>query len=162
MRSTMRKSVVLCVCCLLASCAWFESREARARKLVESQLQGIDWNDVDQYPLFEDCDETAAKAAQRACFEETLLLHFSRTLEDFEFLMAGDVEDTLYMDFIVDREGTIAVMDIERNNEVANQIPEFNGVITQSLKSLPRVDPALKRGIPVNAKFRIPLVLNTN
>jgi hypothetical protein len=83
-------------------------------------------------------------------------------LEGFEFLMADDVEDTLYMDFLVDLEGTITVLDIEQNREVADQIPEFNGVITQSLKSLPPVAPALKRGIPVNAKFRIPLILNTN
>ena len=162
MRFTMRKWVILGLCWLLASCAWFESREVKARKLVEAQLEGIDWNDVDQYPLFDDCDETAIKEAQRACFEETLLLHFSQTLRDFEFLMADDVEDTLYMDFIVDREGSISVLDIEQNNDVADQIPEFNGVITQSLKSLPRAAPALKRGIPVNAKFRIPLILNTN
>lgn len=158
----MRKSVVFCVCFLLASCTWFESREARTRKLVEAQLEGIDWNDVDQYPLFQDCDETAIKEAQRACFQETLLRHFSQTLDGFEFLMADDMEDTLYMDFLVDSAGAISVLDIEQNIEVADQIPEFNGVITQSLKSLPPVAPALKRGIPVNAKFRIPLVLNTN
>jgi hypothetical protein len=118
--------------------------------------------EVDQYPLFKDCDETVVKQEQRACFEQTLLHHFSQTLEGFEFLMADDVEDTLYMDFLVDLEGTITVLDIEQNREVADQIPEFNGVITQSLKSLPPVAPALKRGIPVNAKFRIPLILNTN
>lgn len=158
----MRKWVILSLCWLLASCAWFESREARTRKLVETQLHGIDWNEVDQYPLFKDCDETVVKQEQRACFEQTLLHHFSQTLEGFEFLMADDVEDTLYMDFLVDLEGTITVLDIEQNREVADQIPEFNGVITQSLKSLPPVAPALKRGIPVNAKFRIPLILNTN
>jgi hypothetical protein len=158
----MRKSVVFCVCFLLASCAWFESRESKTKKLVEAQLEGIDWNDVDQYPLFEDCDETAIKEAQHNCFQETLLRHFSQTLDGFEFLLADNVEDTLYMDFLVDREGGITVLDIEQNNEVAAQIPEFNGVVTQSLKSLPPVAPALKRGIPVNAKFRIPLILNTN
>jgi len=147
---------------LLASCAWFESREVQTQKLIDAELHGINWNDVDQYPLFADCDESASKAAQKECFEQTLLLHFSRTLQDFEFVLDDSLTDTLYLDFLVDREGKITVLDMERNREVTSQIPEFEGVITQSLKSLPHLEPALKRGIPVNAKIRIPLVLNTN
>lgn len=151
----------MCFFCLFASCKWFDSRETRTRKLVQAELKSIDWNDVDQYPLFSDCDETNAKEAQKNCFEQTLLLHFSSTLHDFEFVLDQEVDDVIYVDFLVDREGAISVLDIERNDAVQDQIPEFNGVITQSLKSLPRLAPALKRGIPVNAKFRIPLVLNT-
>jgi hypothetical protein len=90
------------------------------------------------------------------------LLHFSSTLHDFEFVLDQDVDDVIYVDFLVDKDGAISVLDIEKNAAVQDQIPEFNGVITQSLKSLPRLAPVLKRGIPVNAKFRIPLVLNTN
>lgn len=129
--------------------------------LVEEELQSIDWNDVDQYPLFDDCDETVSKTAQRECFENTLLLHFSMTLQDFEFALDEEVDDTIYVDFLVDREGGMSVLDIQENNMIKEQIPEFDAIITQSLKSLPRVEPALKRGIPVNAKFRIPIVLNT-
>lgn len=158
----MRKLGIVCLLCLLASCEWFESKDSRTKKLVEAELQGIDWNDVDQYPLFADCDETAAKEAQKHCFEQTLLLHFSMTLQDFEFVLEEAVPDTIYVDFLVDRDGGISVLDIERDPEIQNQNPEFNGVVTQCLKSLPRVAPALKRGIPVSAKFRIPLVLNTH
>jgi hypothetical protein len=129
---------------------------------VEKELQSIDWNDVDQYPLFDDCDESVPKAAQKECFEKTLLLHFSMTLKDFEFVLSEDVTDSIYVDFLVDREGGMTVLDIEENSVIHQQIPEFDGIIAQSLKSLPRVEPALKRGIPVNAKFRIPLLLNTN
>lgn len=158
----MRKSGILCLLCLLASCDWFTSREAKTQMLVEKELHGIDWNDVDQYPLFDDCDETATKAAQKECFENTLLLHFSMTLQDFEFALSEDLEDNIYVDFLVDKEGVMTVLDIEEHRAIKEQIPEFNGIITQSFKSLPRVEPALKRGIPVNAKFRIPLVLNTH
>lgn len=162
METSMRKLGTLCCCILLASCTWFESRETKARKMAEAELQGIDWNDVDQYPLFSDCDETASKQAQKECFEQTLLMHFSMTLQDFEFVLDNDVDDTIYVDFLVDHEGEISIVDIERNSAVAAQIPEFDGVITQSLKTLPRLAPALKRGMPVKAKFRIPLILKTN
>ena len=158
----MRKLVLLWGLCALGSCTWFESREVKTRKLVNAELSSINWNDVDQYPLFADCDETANKAAQKECFEQNLLQHFSMTLQDFEFILDDELADTLYMDFLVDHNGAISVLDIERNRTIIQQIPEFNGVITQSLKSLPKLEPALKRGIPVNAKFRIPLILNTN
>ncbi|NAS10457.1 hypothetical protein [Poritiphilus flavus] len=157
----MRNFLILGCCLLLLSCNWFASPETRTRKLVEAELLSIDWNDVDQYPLFDDCDETAPKSAQKECFENTLLLHFSMTLQDFEFTLDQDIDDTIYMDFLVDREGSMSVLYIEENQLVNDQIPEFNGIISQSLKSLPRVEPALKRGNPVNAKFRIPIVLNT-
>lgn len=158
----MRKLVLLWGLCALGSCTWFESREVKTRKLVNAELSSINWNDVDQYPLFADCDETASKAAQKECFEQYLLQHFSMTLQDFEFILDDELADTLYMDFLVDHNGAISVLDIERNRTIVQQIPEFNGVITQSLKSLPKLEPALKRGIPVNAKFRIPLILNTD
>ncbi len=157
----MRRLVILGVFFLMASCQWFASQEAKTQMLVEEELQSIDWNDVDQYPLFDDCDETVSKTAQKACFENTLLLHFSMTLQDFEFVLDEEVDDTIYVDFLVDSEGTMSVLEIQENNTVKQQIPEFDAIITQSLKSLPRVEPALKRGIPVNAKFRIPIVLNT-
>lgn len=157
----MRKMGILCGLCLMVSCDWVSSREANTQKLVDRELSGIDWNDVDQYPLFEECDEAVAKTTQRECFENTLLMHLSMTLENFEFMLNNDFEVTIYVDFLVDREGVLSVLEIDENAAVREQIPEFNGIITQSLKSLPKLEPALKRGIPVNAKFRIPLVLNT-
>ena len=56
----------------------------------------------------------------------------------------------------------IHVTDIEKDAWVLKQMPEFDGVITQSLKNLPKLAPALKRGIPVNTKYRIPVQLNRN
>ncbi|MDC6350253.1 hypothetical protein PP178_01715 [Zeaxanthinibacter sp. PT1] len=157
----MRKLGIIIFCGLLSSCAWFESPEVQTQKMVAAELESINWNDVDQYPLFLDCDETVPKAVQRACFERTLLKHFSEILSEFEFELANDVADTLYVDFLVDKTGAISVLDMEENAAIRNQIPEFNGVIIESLKSLPKLEPALKRGIPVSAKFRVPIILNT-
>ncbi len=147
----------LFLCC---SCDLLTPKEEKTRRLVQEELSSINWNDVDQYPHFLNCEESIAKEEQRICFEEELLKHFSSTLKDFEFELKEDVEDTIYVDFLVERDGSITVLDIE-NHQIQEQVPEFNAIITQSLKSLPTIEPALKRGIPVSAKFRIPLELNT-
>lgn len=146
---------------LLVSCDLFESKETKTQKLVNKEMSTIDWNDVDQYPLFTNCEEFVSKPVQLQCFQDTLLAHFSATLKEFEFQLKSDVIDTLYLDFLIDNNGKISVLDIEKNEEVLRQIPEFNGVVIQSLKTLPPLAPAIKRGIPVTAKFRIPIIINT-
>ena len=158
----MRFLLALLALCMITSCTWLSPKEEKTRRLVQKELSTINWNDVDQYPMFQSCGESISKEEQRICFEDELLDHFSKTLNDFEFILKEDVEDTIYVDFLVERDGSITVLDIEDQMAVQDQIPEFNAIITQSLKSLPEVQPALKRGIPVSAKFRIPLELNTN
>ncbi len=158
----MRKIVVLACICLFASCDWFTSKEDKTQELVHEEMQNINFNEVDRYPMFSDCDEMVSKQEQRICFETTLLMHFSRTLEDFDFVIDTEVKDTIYVDFMMDRNGSISVLGIQKNANIDDQMPEFNGIITQSLKSMPKIEPALKRGIPVNAKFRIPIVLSSN
>lgn len=157
----MRKLCTLGLLCFLTACDWFASKETKTQKMVEEEMQNINWNEVDQYPLFSDCDELASKGDQKACFEATLLMHFSMTLQEFDFVLDTQVNDTVYVNFMMDQDGLISVLDIEKDNAIDTEMPEFDGVITQSLRSLPRVAPALKRGIPVSAKFRIPIVLNT-
>ena len=158
----MRILLTLIGVMLMISCEYLAPKEEKTRRLVQEELSSIDWNDVDQYPLFASCTESISKEDQRACFESELLAHFSKTLSEFEFVLQEDVGDTIYVDFLVESDGSITVLDIEDQMTVQKQIPEFNAVITQSLKSLPQIEPALKRGIPVTAKFRIPLELITD
>lgn len=157
----MRIAIFLCGFLLFGSCDIFTSKEVKTQELVDREMQNINFNDVDQFPLFENCDETHTKEENRQCFEKTLLHHFSTTLEGFEFVLKEAMVDTLYVDFLVDKKGKISVLDIEHNAIVEEQIPEFDAIITRGLQTLPKVSPALKRGIPVTTKFRIPIIVNT-
>ncbi len=146
----------------LTACNLFESPEDRTRKLVEEEMQTIDFNEVDQFPLFADCDETAAKPEQRGCFERTLLMHLSMTLQDFEFRSEEPLRDTLNIDFRVDANGVVSILSVEEHPHLSEQNPEFERIVTGSLRSLPRLQPALKRGIPVATQFRLPIVIQTD
>lgn len=158
----MQKLWILCGLCLLTSCKRLTFQKDKTQELIEQEMQNIDWNDVDQYPLFENCDETTSKAEQKQCFESTLLSHFTTTIKQFEFKLDTAIHDTVNVDFLIDKNGSISVLEIRKNWAIEAQIPEFNGIIAQCLNNLPPVAPAIKRGIPVNARFRIPIVLNTN
>lgn len=156
----MRKFWVIVFLFLLVSCDFEKSRNKKTRELVNQEMRNIDWNDVDNYPLFETCDESTRKSAQKECFENQVFSHFSTTLREFEFILDEGADSTVFVDFIIDQEGKIIVLDIEKDKAIDAQMPEFDGIIIQSLKGLPEIAPALKRGIPVKTKFRIPIQLN--
>lgn len=147
---------------VLVSCEWFTSRDVKTRELVDEEMRGINWNEVDQFPLFEPCDETASKPIQQECFQNTLVMHVSMALQDFDFRTEQPLSDTLFVDFMVDNRGGISVISIEENQLLSKENPEFQRIVSTSLRSLPRLQPALKRGIPVASHFRIPLVVRTH
>ncbi|QBA63244.1 hypothetical protein [Muriicola soli] len=158
----MRFLLLFCCLFLLLSCDWLASPESKTQKLVEDELRGLDWNDVDQYPLFDGCDETVSKSEQRSCFENTLLQNLAMHMEDFDFRVKKDIRTTVYIDFLVEKSGEIRVVEMDNDEELLEQLPEFREIIIKSLRSLPKPAPALKRGVPVRSRFRLPLELTTN
>lgn len=157
----MRYLTLFFFLCLLTGCNWSASREEKTQELVSQEIQSIDWEDVDKYPLFDDCDETVSKQEQKKCFMETLLIHFSKTLQESELIWHKEIKDTVFVDFMMEDTGSIRLMNIHNDEKVSSQIPEFTDQIKKSLSDLPKIQPALKRGIPVKAKFRIPIVLSS-
>ena len=157
----MRKVAVLACFCLFTSCDWFTSNEEKTQELVNEEMRNINFNEVDRYPLFDNCDELMDKSGQLDCFQNTLLSQYTATLEDFEFQFVSDINTTVYVDFMVDFNGEISVLEVQRNEDIENQIPEFRSIITRSLIGLPPLSPALKRGVPVSSKFRIPIIVNS-
>ncbi|KAA2218758.1 hypothetical protein [Maribacter flavus] len=157
----MQRILVLLVFLSLGSCNLFQSKEKRTQELINAELREMDWNSVDSYPLFMECDETASKEAQRKCFEHQLTTHFENTLREFEFTVDSDRGALVDVIFVIDAKGKISVEKIIKDAAILRQMPEFDGIITQSLKNIPPIAPALKRGIPVKTKFKIPIQLNT-
>ena len=155
--------IVLLVASLIifSSCTWLSSKEERTQRLAERELLEIDWNEVDHYPLFKECDESSPKEQQRSCFENQVLAHVSKSFEDQNFIFESDLEDSVYVDFLVNKQGRFQVSEIEQNRELLERMPDLHRIINRSFSSIPRVEPALKRGIPVSTKFRISLTFNT-
>lgn len=159
--SAFRPILVLFFLTLTGSCTWISSKEEKTQKIAEKELLAIDWNEIDHYPLFETCDETASKELQRVCFEEQVLIHIAKTFEEQNFIFDTELKDSVMVDFIVNRQGRFQVSVIERNPELLERMPDLNRIINRSFSAIPRVEPALKRGTPVSTKFRIPIAFNT-
>lgn len=157
----MRKFFFLLILASFTSCNYFQSQGAQTEELINQELLAIDWNDVDQYPLFENCDETATKQVQKECFQVNMLNYFATSFEDIEFEVDKDLNDTLYIDFLIDEHGFITVLEIQEKDNVKKVLPQLRDELSKRLNDLTTVAPALKRSTPVSVKFRLPLVLNT-
>ncbi|GMN11535.1 hypothetical protein MTsPCn9_25870 [Croceitalea sp. MTPC9] len=157
----MRKFLFFFFLLSLVSCEYFRSQEKQTEQIVNDELLAIDWNDVDQYPLFENCDENATKEAQRNCFQVTMLSYFATAFDDLEFEVEKDINDTLHIDFLIDEHGFMTVLEIQEKDNVNKVLPQLKEEFSKRLNDLTTVAPALKRSTPVSVKFRLPIVLNT-
>ena len=121
----------------------------------------IDFNDVDVYPLFMDCNNCDTSEKQNLCFEMELIRRLQKLTSKKVLDASGKVNDTVLVDILVNTQGKISVVKIHQNENVAEQLPELDNLLYKSIASLPAaVQPSLKRGIPVNSMFKLPILVS--
>ena len=158
----MRRLGILCLLFLCGACELFTSKEQTRQQLVQQEIQSINWNDVDQYPLFKNCDETSEKEAQKLCFQTTLTDYLYNALSQNQIVVSTNLQDTITVTLVVRNDGSVALEEIEQTQVVAKHIPNIDKLITKALQNLPQIYPALKRGVQVSTKVKLPIVLQAN
>jgi hypothetical protein len=136
-------------------------RNALLKKMATDTI--IDFNAVDVYPLFLDCNNCDTSEKQNLCFEMELARRLQRAFDE-AVLEASDLEtDTLMIDILVDDQGRISIAEIHESGRQAEAMPELDSLLFKSVASLPDViQPALKRGIPVNSIYKLPIVVSSS
>ncbi|MCA0933371.1 hypothetical protein LCM02_12985 [Lutimonas saemankumensis] len=120
----------------------------------------IDYNEVDVYPLFLDCNNCDSSEKQNLCFEMELLRRLQRIMGEEIIETAIKSRDTLTVEVLVDTEGKISIVEIHKSEALENNLPQIDSLLFQSFAALPStVQPSLKRGIPVNSMFKLPIVI---
>lgn len=155
----MKKFGVLFCCLLLVSCNWMTSKKEVKETLIQKELESINWNDVDRYPLFEHCDETMSREQQKLCFQNGFNEHFLKSLQQQPLIVHENLNDTLRIQLLIGTNGEVSILQIKKSKKIAEQIPEIDTLIAYSVETLPKVYPALKRNIPVNMKIQLPIIL---
>ncbi|QNJ97177.1 hypothetical protein [Constantimarinum furrinae] len=146
---------------LATSCQFFETERISTETFYEEEVKAINWKDVDQYPTFPDCEEMTEKAEQKYCFEHTLTAHLYHTLSRRNITARQDLNDTIELDFTVDKSAQLFITNIAIDSLVIDQFPDLENWLYSSVDSLQPLAPAYKRGIPVRTTFRLPIVIAT-
>ena len=97
----------------------------------------IDYNDVDVYPLFLDCNNCDTSEKQNLCFEMELIRRLQKITSKNSLGSSDVVSDTIMVDILVDTEGKISIVKIHKNPEIEQQVPELDSLLFKSFTSLP-------------------------
>lgn len=156
-----RLSLIFCVI-VLTSCNYFEKKKVYSKDLLEEELKTFNWNEVDEYPTFESCDDTLGKENKKQCFENTVLEILSHNLSKQNIVVTEDVNDTILLTITIDNTGNFKIDDIKSSDITKAQIPKIDSLLLHSFDSLPKVYPAIKRSQQVTTQFSLPVVVKIN
>ncbi|MFK5983608.1 MAG: hypothetical protein QM499_11890 [Flavobacteriaceae bacterium] len=146
----------------LSSCQFFETEKISSETFLEEEKKSINWKEVDQYPVFQNCENETELLSQKSCFETTLINHLHQSIQSENTIVSEDINETIIIDFIVNEKGILSVSNIKIDSVLRNQLPLLENKIVQGLDSLQPIAPAYKRGIPVKTTFKLPIVIKTN
>jgi hypothetical protein len=156
-----RKYLAILLSLSLVSCQFFETEKISSETFYEEELKAINWEDVDQYPAFSACEEFTEKKEQKHCFETTLSQYVYQTIESKNIVTGQDINSTVLLAFNISNTGEISNLNIEMDTVIEKEIPFLRQWLVECIDSLPQAAPAYKRGIPVNTKFTLPLVIKS-
>ena len=159
----MRKTLIIIFCFLSISCEFdFQiDKKITVDEFINEELKSLNWNDVDQYPVFENCLEINNVKNKNNCFVETITSSFRENLKTNNLVLNRSLIDTVRMVLKVDKIGKISI----ENMTISDQNNKYKEVITKSFEntvsSLPKLYPAIKRGQEVDVIFNIPIIIST-
>ena len=159
----MRKTQIIIFCFLSISCEFdFQiDKKITVDEFINEELKSLNWNDVDQYPVFENCLEINNVKNKNNCFVETITNSFRDNLKTNNLVLNRTLIDTVRMVLKVDKIGKISI----ENMTISDQNNKYKEVITKSFEntvsSLPKLYPAIKRGQEVDVIFNIPIIIST-
>ncbi len=159
----MRKTLIIIFCFLSISCEFdFQiDKKITVDEFINEELKSLNWNDVDQYPVFENCLEINNVKNKNNCFVETITNSFRENLKTNNLVLNRTLIDTVRMVLKVDKIGKISI----ENMTISDQNNKYKEVITKSFENtvsgLPKLYPAIKRGQEVDVIFNIPIIIST-
>ena len=68
----MKKALALLLLFLIYSCQYFGGEVPSKKELLDKELNAINWNEVDEFPSFSECDKIKDERMQKQCFFEFL------------------------------------------------------------------------------------------
>lgn len=157
----MKPFLVIVLLSLTTSCAYFQTERVSSDEVLEAELETFNWTDIDTYPSFPSCDSAMEKSEQQHCFENVVFQSLGNELSNAPWVTSIQLQDTVYLDLLVDHSGNIQLEPLSLDSLVRANLPKLDSLIHVGIYKLPQPAPAYKRGIPVRAKFRLPLVVNS-
>ena len=155
----MRAIVFVLIFCFFYSCDYYEKKKLDSDSILMEELKTFNWNEVDRYPNFENCENSIDFQDSKNCFEQTITSHISEYFETQDIVISQTVNDTITIDLWVSNSGELQISKIQTQEVTRAEIPDLDSILNRSLKGLPKLYPAIKRSQQVQTAFQLPIIL---
>ncbi|WP_142785067.1 hypothetical protein [Changchengzhania lutea] len=156
----MKRIVFLFIISTLWSCDYFNVKKTSADAILEEELKTFNWNEVDVYPSFSECDSLTSNIDRKDCFQQILTQGISNYLQQEHIVVTEDINDTIYLKFHISETGDLSILKSQMDSLTRQEIPNIENLLLKSLDELPKAFPAVKRGQQVKTEFQLPLVIS--
>ena len=126
--------------------------------MLEQELKKINWEQVDEFPSFTACDSISNTQSKQTCFYETLSSQLHAKLKDDSIAKLFPKLDTIRVKVIISSNSDVNFEAIISDSIAYNKI-QLDSIFQLRLTDFPKINPAIKRGVPVKTEFQLPVVL---
>ncbi len=155
----MKKAVALFLLTLCFSCQYLEKKVPSEQELLDKQMKEINWNEVDEYPSVADCEKLTDATQRKQCFFDFITTAIQQKLATDTLAMMFPELDTIEVRVTVLPNATLEFNPEFPKDSVAYDTIKIDSILRARLVDFPKVNPALKRGIPVKTQFVLPVII---
>lgn len=144
---------------LLNSCQYVDKQVPSEKELLQKELKAINWKEVDEYPSVIDCEQINDKKQRQQCFFEVLIQLIQEKLSVDTLSILYPELDTIEVKVTVFPNSTMQFEPQFPKDSVAYDKIKIDSILKVRLVNFPKINPAIKRGIPVKTQFILPVIL---
>ena len=156
---TLKQYYLFVVFIFFNSCQYFDKQIPSEKELLQKELKSINWKEVDEYPSVVDCEKIEDKKQRQQCFFEVLTLLIQEKLSVDTLSILYPELDTIEVKVTVFPNATIQFEPQFPKDSVAYDKIKIDSILKARLVDFPKINPAIKRGIPVKTQFILPVIL---
>lgn len=146
---------------LLQSCQYLEKKVPDEQELLDKELKEINWSEVDEYPSVATCEKLTDAAQRKQCFFEYLTAEIQQKLDVDTLAVLFPKLDTIEVKVTVFPNASMAFEPQFPKDSVAYDTIKIDSILHARLIDFPKVNPAIKRGIPVKTQFVLPVIIKS-
>lgn len=155
----MKQYYLFLVFLFFNSCQYFDKQIPSEKELLQKELKSINWKEVDEYPSVVDCEKIEDKKQRQQCFFEVLTQLIQQKLSVDTLSILYPELDTIEVKVTVFPNATLQFEPQFPKDSVAYDTIKIDSILKARLVDFPKINPAIKRGIPVKTQFILPVIL---
>lgn len=143
-----------------SSCQNLQKPEISEEELLQQELKKINWAQVDEFPSVATCDSIKDSATRKQCFFDFLTVTIQQKLDLDTLSILYPQIDTIQVKVTVYPDSRLEFEPQFPADSLAYDKIKIDSILHSRLTDFPKINPALKRGIPVKTQFVLPVILN--